>query len=214
MQAAMNAKVNPDWVRAGYPFLRAVVVEGVEAMEHHGWKWWKSQSKEIAQLQMELVDIWHFMLSHLLINKSGDQDDAAQWMTLMMSQPRTGFVVFDGQTYELSAMDTVQKLELLVGLSVVRRLSIELFDALLTDCEMSWDDLARQYVMKNVLNFFRQDNGYKEGSYIKEWAGREDNEHLVEIVEHLDPKHPDFKQLIYTHLQSRYIQFANAGQTS
>ena len=35
--------------------------------------------------------------------------------------------------------------------------------------------LYRLYVGKNILNGFRQDHGYKEGSYIKIWNGVEDN---------------------------------------
>jgi hypothetical protein len=35
--------------------------------------------------------------------------------------------------------------------------------------------LYRLYVGKNILNQFRQDNGYKDGSYIKIWNGDEDN---------------------------------------
>jgi hypothetical protein len=35
--------------------------------------------------------------------------------------------------------------------------------------------LYRLYVGKNILNQFRQDHGYKEGSYIKVWNGEEDN---------------------------------------
>lgn len=58
LQAAMNHKVDPDWVKAAYPYLRAVVVEAAEAIEHHGWKWWKKQSLDMAQLQMEVIDIW------------------------------------------------------------------------------------------------------------------------------------------------------------
>jgi hypothetical protein len=61
MQSGMNAKVNPAWLDAGYPFLRAVVVEGGEAMDHKGWKWWKHQEADLPQVQMELVDIWHFL---------------------------------------------------------------------------------------------------------------------------------------------------------
>ena len=36
--------------------------------------------------------------------------------------------------------------------------------------------------MKNVLNKFRQDNGYKEGTYRKIWNGKEDNVVLSEIL--------------------------------
>ena len=70
--------------------------------------------------------------------------------------------------------------------------------------EMDFDSLYRTYVGKNVLNFFRQDNGYKEGTYVKNWAGREDNEHLVELVAKLDKNAEDFSQQVYEALQNRY----------
>jgi len=35
MQHAMNSKVDPEWITARYPYLRAVVIEGAEAIEHH-----------------------------------------------------------------------------------------------------------------------------------------------------------------------------------
>ena len=62
----------------------------------------------------------------------------------------------------------------------------------------------KSYVGKNTLNFFRQDNGYKDGTYIKEWDGLEDNEVLVEILETLDPTHEDFKNQVYKGLADRY----------
>jgi hypothetical protein len=70
--------------------------------------------------------------------------------------------------------------------------------------EMDFDALYRSYVGKNVLNFFRQDHGYKDGSYIKVWQGREDNEHLVEIVKSLDSSHADFRDDVYLGLRKRY----------
>ena len=69
---------------------------------------------------------------------------------------------------------------------------------------LSTDELFRQYVGKNVLNFFRQDNGYKNGSYIKEWHGKEDNEVLVEILAKLDPSNAEFKSLVYSELEAAY----------
>ena len=63
LQAMMNSKVDSNWLLARYPYLRAVAIEGAEAIEHHGWKWWKKQTKDLPQLQMELIDIWHFFLS-------------------------------------------------------------------------------------------------------------------------------------------------------
>ncbi len=70
--------------------------------------------------------------------------------------------------------------------------------------EMDFDRLYRTYVGKNVLNFFRQDHGYKDGSYIKIWDGREDNEHLSELLSGLDSSKPAFRDDVYHGLQSRY----------
>jgi hypothetical protein len=66
-------------------------------------------------------------------------------------------------------------------------------------------------VGKNVLNFFRQDHGYKEGTYIKVWGGREDNEHLVEICARLDIVSSTFQQDVYQGLKQRYVTLAQSG---
>ncbi len=58
--------------------------------------------------------------------------------------------------------------------------------------------------------FFRQDNGYKDGSYIKQWQGREDNEHLVEILAELDSQQPTYSDEVYQSLQQRYSAAKNA----
>lgn len=43
LQDGMNSMVNPDWVSANNIWHRAIQVEAVKAIEHHGWKWWKKQ---------------------------------------------------------------------------------------------------------------------------------------------------------------------------
>jgi dimeric dUTPase (all-alpha-NTP-PPase superfamily) len=201
LQGQMNARVNPDWINAAYPYLRAVVVEGAEAMEHRGWKWWKKQQPDIEQLQMELVDIWHFTLSHILLEHGGDKTKS---LDFLLNSAAASTIIFDGQTWLIAKLDLISKLELNIGLAVSRRLSIPLFTALLQDCNMDWKDLYCQYVGKNVLNFFRQDNGYKEGSYRKIWQGREDNEHLVEIMATLSSDEVDFQHQLYASLKDRY----------
>lgn len=205
LQAQMNAKVNPDWINAGYPYLRAVVVEGAEAMEHRGWKWWKKQNCDLEQLQMELVDIWHFTLSHILLEHKGDQQKS---LDELLTPDTATSIVFDGKTYAIGELDLISKMELNIGLAVSRRISIPLFAGLLKDCELGWQDLFCQYVGKNVLNFFRQDHGYKEGTYRKIWGQREDNEHLVEIMASLESGHENFQHQLYASLKDRYERSA------
>lgn len=208
MQSRMNAKVNPAWVEAGYPFLRAVVVEGGEAMEHKGWKWWKHQETDLPQVQMELVDIWHFLLSAILIESRGDVEAATEWVEKRIAAlegPDGRKAWIFEKEYRLDSMELIDKLELMIGFSVFRKISIPLFNAILEDCEMDWDELYRQYTGKNVLNLFRQDHGYKTGSYRKHWHdGREDNVHLVEVLAEVSGDGGDYKGLVYAALKARY----------
>ena len=205
LQMGMNAKVDPDWVAARYPYLRAVAIEGAEAIEHHGWKWWKKQEKDLPQLQMELIDIWHFILSEILLRNSGNVDASLEALMMLLDSANTQKLIdFDDQQYSLDELDLLTKLELLIALSVVRRIELELFQSIMSDCKISWIDLYRQYVGKNVLNMFRQDHGYKDGTYQKIWNGREDNEYLVEIIDSLDPNQAKFKDQVYIALKRSY----------
>ena len=205
LQMSMNSKVDPDWLAARYPYLRAVAIEGAEAIEHHGWKWWKKQEKDLPQLQMELIDIWHFILSEILLRNSGNVDASLAALMMLLDSANTQKIIdFDDQHYSIDELDLLTKLELLIALSVVRRIELSLFQSIMSKCQIGWLDLYRQYVGKNVLNMFRQDHGYKDGSYQKIWNGREDNEYLVEIINSLDPNQAKFKDQVYIALKSSY----------
>ncbi len=203
MQDSMNRKINPDWVSANNNWYRAIQVEGVEAIEHHGWKWWKKQDCDMAQLRMELVDIWHFILSAMIQSKHSNIALARKEMLAELSLCQKS-VQFDNQYYVLAQMKLLEKLDLLVGLAVARRTNLALFESLLLDCKMSWMELFKQYTGKNVLNVFRQDHGYKAGSYIKIWDGREDNEHLVEVLDIVDLSSGNIRDELYRTLKVRY----------
>lgn len=204
LQDGMNAKVNPEWVAANNNWHRAIQVEGVEAIEHHGWKWWKKQECDMAQLRMELIDIWHFILSAVIQAKHGNVTLAKKEMMSDLGLHQKS-IQFDNQYFVLTQIGLLEKLDLLVGLAAAKRISLSLFESLLHDCGMEWNDLFKQYVGKNVLNVFRQDHGYKAGTYIKTWQGREDNEHLVEVLELLDLTSASVRDDLYDTLKQRYV---------
>lgn len=203
LQDKMNKKVNPEWLTAGYQYLRAAMIESVEGIEHHGWKWWKAQEKDLPQLQMELVDIWHFALSAIIIDFDGDLDKSAHTIAGNL-QAESSIVTFDSKDYDFQTQHILDNLELMAGLCAAKRFDVPLFIKIVEQAEMDSNELFRQYVGKNVLNFFRQDHGYKTGTYIKIWHGQEDNEHLVEVLNTLDIEAEDFSQQVYAGLQSRY----------
>jgi hypothetical protein len=205
LQANMNFKIDPDWVEARYPYLLAVVIEGAEAIEHHGWKWWKKQHKDLPQLQMELIDIWHFMLSEILLRNDADEEKAVVFLNQAIAESENlQSLHFDGQDYPLKDLGLLQQIELLIALAGARRVEVGLFSSIMRLCELDWSSLFSQYVGKNVLNVFRQDHGYKQGTYLKQWNGQEDNEHLVEILSQLDPETESYKEQLYSQLESRY----------
>tara|TARA_R110001592_G_scaffold363359_1_gene685146 strand:- start:6976 stop:7590 length:615 start_codon:yes stop_codon:yes gene_type:complete len=191
LQNAMNSKVNDNWVDQDFAWYRAIWVECAELLDHYGWKWWKKQTPDADQVKLELVDIWHFGLSILLL-EPGDKSDIAAAIEQQLSGANpSGDFREDLEGFALATLQT-------------KRFDVASFSSLMAGIELSFDELYTRYVGKNVLNFFRQDNGYQDGSYRKLWAGKEDNEHLVEVVAELDHTSPLFKDDLYQALEQRY----------
>jgi dimeric dUTPase (all-alpha-NTP-PPase superfamily) len=193
MQDRMNIKVHPEWIKQNFAWHRALWIECGELIDHYGYKWWKKQTPAMEQVKLEIVDIWHFGMSMLFDGRSVEQIAAS-----LVSDLNAGNVPKRGV---LEATE-----ELATSVLATRKFSIVDFMSMLDSADMNLDDLYVAYVGKNVLNFFRQDNGYKEGTYIKNWAGREDNEHLVELAAELEKSAGDFSEQLYKALDSRYKQ--------
>ena len=210
LQDGMNRKINPDWLSAGYPFPRAILVEAVEALDHYGWKWWKSHSPDLGQLRIELIDIWHFLLSEYLVRADGDKDRAAR--ALLEDWRAEGGILFDAREYDLASLDIRGKLELLTAMAAVRRICTPLVADLFASCELTAARLFREYVSKNVLNHFRQDHGYKTGEYRKLWDGHEDNVHLARILQELAAPDEQLPEALYQSLDDCYRRYLREGK--
>ena len=199
MQHRMNSRVHDDWINQSFEWYRATWIECGELMDHVGYKWWKKQTPDMEQVRLEVVDIWHFGLSALF---EPDTDFEA-----LAAQIADDFAI--GAPDESDDQSASQRIHaateaLAEHALAAKGFSIPLFQALMQACGLSADALYRHYVGKNVLNFFRQDHGYQEGTYIKEWQGREDNEHLSELLESLDATTVGFPEAVYEALASRY----------
>ncbi|RBL83111.1 dUTPase [Streptomyces cavourensis] len=204
LQGDLNSMINPDWINGGARFLRAAFVESAEALEHYGWKWWKKQTIDLPQVQMELVDILHFYLSHTIVQAKGDVNAAAAALVADLAGPAS--VTLDGQRYALTSLAVPELLELIGGLAVCGRASFKLLEQSMTACEMTWNDAYTQYVSKNVLNIFRQQHGYKEGTYIKIWNGEEDNVVLARLLSQHDASQAGFADVLHRELQAAYTK--------
>tara|TARA_R110000850_G_scaffold33724_1_gene91749 strand:+ start:441 stop:1049 length:609 start_codon:yes stop_codon:yes gene_type:complete len=192
MQDRMNARVHENWVEQNFEWYRAAWIECGELIEHYGYKWWKKQEADIEQVRLEIIDIWHFGLSALFRDGKSIEQIAIE-------------IADELSDFEAVGLDVLEATEALALHSLqTKRFSPTCFWELMLAAGLDFDTLYSAYVGKNVLNFFRQDNGYKAGSYVKNWAGREDNEHLVELVASLDKNADDFADRVYRALENRY----------
>lgn len=177
-------------------------------IDSFAWKHWKSIAKEPdwENLKIEVVDVWHFVMSETLrdasINFRGTIDDLALNISQMPS-----YRVLDADEDAFAEPDTVMAKveELMFG--TLQRGGFHLdpvmknFFELTKMSGLNLASLYRLYIGKNILNRFRQDHGYKEGTYIKEWSGVEDNVVMKRIWE----KNGDIKpEALYAELEKRY----------
>jgi dimeric dUTPase (all-alpha-NTP-PPase superfamily) len=190
LQDSINQHVHPDWRNQGFAWYRAIWTECAELMEHYGWKWWKKHKPDAQQVALELIDIWHFGLSIMLVDDVPAEEIARQLSSASES---------------VSGADFREALEdFTLDVLATRSFDPGKFGELMALIDLSFDDLFLQYVGKNMLNRFRQDKGYKDGSYIKVWNGQEDNEVLVDVLRGADSERGDFADQVYAGLAAAY----------
>ena len=190
LQNKINEKVHPHWRKQNFEWYRAIWVECAELLDHYGWKWWKKQSPNQAQIELELVDIWHFGLSILLSNY-----DIEKSISLisegMINQRGSGKFRENLEDFTSNTLQT-------------RSFDLKRFNQVMNDVGLTFEKLYVGYISKNVLNSFRQDKGYQAGTYIKDWGGIEDNEYLIRLASKMDPKSENFSSELYTLMEKEY----------
>ena len=174
-QRKLNTIINPTWEndRSRPDFIRAMIVESGELLEHTDYKWWKHGTVDIEQSRMEIIDLWFFYFSLVLLDPatlpstlnedkleyfaqmvedhSGLDKSTSDWDTEKVQQRTLYFVHSCSQMTPnlLSTMYELSELTLAAG--------------------MTFDKVYHMYMGKLILNIFRQENGYKEGTYRKQW---------------------------------------------
>ncbi|MCY4200672.1 MAG: dUTP diphosphatase [Gammaproteobacteria bacterium] len=195
LQERHNLEIHSDWREQGYAYCRAIWVECAELLEHYGWKWWKHQQPDLDQVRLEIVDIWHFGLSEML--RDGRID---------LAQAHVSGEVIEALQAQDARVEFREAVERLAESSLqTKGFDAQAFAALLTSLPMALDELHGLYIGKNLLNSFRQAHGYADGRYAKIWQGREDNEHLMDILGALDPLQEDFEVKLKAELEARYL---------
>lgn len=188
---------------------RCIYMECAEMIESFSWKHWKNihQEPDWSNLQIEVVDVWHFIMSLVIEQYDQEMKGGIEDIAIMISE-LPSFEIIDIDTTNNYALEKniMTKVEELMAISLSREVLdlnglLRVFFELVKMSGLNLNTLYRLYVGKNILNQFRQDNGYKEGSYIKVWDGEEDNVVMKRIWE----ENPDVKpDALYKELTKLY----------
>jgi hypothetical protein len=187
---------------------RCIYMECAEMVDSFSWKHWKAIHAEPdwANHQIEVIDVWHFIMSLAIENYSQNLKGGIEDLAINISQ-LDSFSEIDTLKVNFALQnDVIEKVENLIRLAITKdeleleAMISEFFDLVLMS-GLNLETLYRLYVGKNILNQFRQDNGYKDGSYIKVWNGEEDNVVMKRIWE----KDADIKpDILYKELAKAY----------
>jgi dimeric dUTPase (all-alpha-NTP-PPase superfamily) len=160
---------------------RCIYLECTELIDSYPWKHWKNidATPDYENIKIEIVDIWHFIMSEALrtykINNIGTIEDIAFTITNIPE-----FKNFS-QENNIEVLDIYKQIELVEDViktvfckDNINTLVIS-FLTMSSKLNLKLPELYNLYIGKNILNKFRQEHGYKEGTYIKIWNGQEDN---------------------------------------
>ncbi|MCX2683670.1 dUTP diphosphatase [Campylobacter sp. MIT 21-1685] len=216
LQQKLNDETNGKGWENGYTkegklisFRRCIYMECAELIDSFAWKHWKNIALPTnwENVRIEIVDIWHFILSLLLENGKKDEKDC-NFLSMELTSLSTfkDFCKLETKPSENAneIYGILNDIELIIhkcsGFDFDLGELLNIYFTLALKCGLNLYSLYKIYLGKNVLNVFRQNHGYKEGVYKKNWNGKEDNEILNELLN----QELSF-EILYEKLEKLYI---------
>ncbi|CUV65823.1 DUTP diphosphatase [Sulfurovum sp. enrichment culture clone C5] len=167
---------------------RCILLESAELIESYPWKHWKNidAPADKENIKIEVVDIWHFVMSEILkINATTSNKTIENLIEEINSL--SNFSMLQNPSNEIADdhFEQIANIENFIKILLNSQDWQEMTDSyffIVSQSGLNLDSLYQLYIGKNILNKFRQDNGYKDGSYKKIWDGKEDNVIMQEIL--------------------------------
>lgn len=195
LQEKFNSKVDNNWKEKNFNWSTCIFVELGEMLASTGYKHWKKEEADVKNIKMEVVDVYHFIISECL-QKVHNEDNQNKYFKLISKGLKSRIKSYGEYAEELE-FDKQSILKLTIISTDVIRFSVlqqdvkdsilfltrSIIDLIHLVFSGNFDEFLNLYFAKNALNSFRQNNGYKDGTYQKVWDGKEDNEHVAMIVE-------------------------------
>ena len=189
-----------DWRRCSY-------LECAELIESYPWKHWKNidAQPDYENIKIEAVDIWHFIMSQALADyKTQELGTIEALADNIVNLPNFESFRETTQPTQRNYYEQIEVVEELMRTlfcgGSTEKLIMDFIEVAMQS-GLNLDSLYKLYVGKNILNQFRQDHGYKDGSYIKIWNGEEDNVTMQKILDEAPEITPE---ALYDKLKEAY----------
>ncbi len=215
IQNALNTKsYDKAWIEKGateeFDYAMAAGDEAHEFARSLPFQWWTKDKADRPNQVTEIVDAWHFVMSQMIIDFSGDFEEAADIATIHYEA-----------SHGVTLCSSVQRqTKLFVAMLYMHNGPFHLstpehyvisFFKLCRAAEVPVGLLYARYIAKATLNKFRVANGYKQGTYSKIWeiGGEkgEDNFFLARWVdEKISTGHTPTENDVNIFLQGTYAE--------
>jgi dimeric dUTPase (all-alpha-NTP-PPase superfamily) len=215
-----NATNGENWVKGvtknkkNINWKRCIYMESAEMIDCFAWKHWKNIEAEPNwdNLKIEVVDVWHFIMSLAIEFYHQELKGGVEEIAIHIANLESFSLIDNNEEHFGTPNEVMEKVEdIMRDVLSLNKLDLDAlckhFFELTHMSGLNLNSLYSLYIGKNILNQFRQDNGYKDGSYIKTWNGEEDNVWMQQLLD----ANPDIKpDTLYKELTKLYYQVTEA----
>ena len=198
LQHKFNEETIENYLDKNLNWNSAIIAESGELLDSLGYKWWKKVVPDMENVKVEAIDLLHFVISETIqINYA--HKDASNSLLETSIEFENCFMKNNFNNY----LSNSSLFGLINYLNYDDEDRFEVLKQIFHKLEMTNQDVYIAYIVKNCLNKFRQNNGYKDGSYIKYWNEKEDNVIAYEIANERGADEELFEHL-YIYLETYY----------
>lgn len=199
LQHKFNEETIENYLDKNLNWNSAIIAESGELLGSLGYKWWKKTVPDMENVKVEAIDLLHFVISDTMQRNYNIKEGLeASFIDETISEFEE---IFTKDLYQ--PLKDMNLFKLIDWLNYDEAPRFAVLKRVFEKLEMTNEDVYIAYIVKNCLNKFRQNNGYKDGSYIKYWNGKEDNVIAYEIANEWGADEELFEHL-YIDLETYY----------
>lgn len=205
-QNKLNDLICPNWrVKLSlFDVYNAIFTEIAEFVETQEWKWWKKSTTDFTKARMELVDVFHFLITFVVIAEVYRTEEHYKNKVVIdlftnafmdtSSTKNSKYKLYSLSSFLLeyvTALVSVENYEKDIIVSSEHSLdikflvsSLESFFEVIHSFFNNVEDFTETFLIKNILNEVRSELGYAKGNYVRQIYDKDDNERAINMCAH------------------------------